>query len=338
MVTQEKIAEDLGLSLMTVYRCLSGKGSVGAKTRKRIEDYIKKHNYRPNMMARSLKLKKSNIIGLLVPSFTYSFYPEIIESIQETLKKRDYNLLLCLSNESAKAELEELEMLMTIPVDGILMSPANSASSVENCRFLKSHKMPFVLFDRYFQEDEVDCSYVATDSFAASKQLVDYLVKCGHRKIAHIGGSLKNSFARLMFEGYKEGLKENGLKFDDKLVYRGKLEEITGLNGIRHFLDSGLKFTAVHTANDPIAIGVLEICQELGIKIPDELSVTGFSDITIAKNVYAPLTTVKEPTFEIGRIAAEGLVEQIETEEGTAVPTKELLLGEFIARKSCSKI
>jgi LacI family transcriptional regulator len=217
------------------------------------------------------------------------------------------------------------------------MIPANSASSVENCRLLKKQKMPFVLFDRYFQENEVDCSYVATDSFTASEQLVDYLVKCGHRNIAHIGGSLKNSFARLMFEGYKSGLKKNGLKFNEELVYRGYLNETTGVSGIQHFLDEGLKFTAVHTANDPIAIGVLDICQKLGIAIPEQLSVTGFSDITVAKNVYAPLTTVKEPTFEIGRIAADGLVEQIENADKT-IPVKELLIGEFIPRKSCSKI
>lgn len=337
MVTQEKIAEDLGLSFMTVYRCLSGKGSVSEKTRKRIDDYIKEHNYRPNLMARSLKLKKSNIIGLLVPSFSYSFYPEIIESIQETLKNRGYNLLLCLSNESAESELEELEMLMTIPVDGILMCPVSSTASIDNCRFLKKQKMPFVLFDRYFRENEVDCSYVATDSFTASKELVDYLVQCGHKRIAHIGGNIENSFARLMFEGYKAGLKENGLEFCEELVYLNNLDEITGINGIKHFLDDRLKFTAVHSANDTIAVGVLNICEKLNIKIPHELSITGFSDLIIARNVWATLTTVKEPTFEIGRIAAEGLVEQIESKEKLPL-IKRLLPGKFIPRKSCSKI
>ena len=336
MVTQEKIAKDLGLSFMTVYRCLSGKGSVGAKTKKRIDEYIKTHNYRPNLMARSLKLKKSNIIGLLVPSFTYSFYPEIIESIQETLKNNDYNLLLCLSNENPKSEREELEMLMTIPVDGILMSPANSGSSMANCRFLQEQKIPFVLFDRYFQDSELDCSYVATDSFTASKELVNYLVKCGHKKIAHIGGNLENSFARFMFEGYKVGLEENGLEFREELVYRNYLNEMTGVKGIRQFLDSGLEFTAVHAANDPIAIGVLNTCKEFGIEVPAELSVTGFSDIAIAKNVYAPLTTVKEPTIEIGKIAAEGLIKQVESAEKLPA-LKKLLPGKFIIRKSCSK-
>jgi LacI family transcriptional regulator len=337
MVTQEQIAKDLGLSVMTVYRCLSKNGSASPKTRKKVGDYIEKYNYRPNLMARSLKLKKSNIIGLLVPSFTYSFYPEIIESIQETLKKCGYNLLLCLSNESPESEREELEMLMTIPVDGILMSPVNSDKAIKNCQLLQKREIPFVLFDRYFQEMEINCSYVATDSFSASKQLVDYLADCGHKIIAHIGGSMDNSFSRLMFEGYKAGLKANGLSFCKELVFRGSLEEATGIAGIKKLCESKLKFTAVHTANDPIAIGVLNACIELGIKIPEQLSVTGFSDISLAEKLYVPLTTVKEPTAEIGRIAAEELIKQIESDEKIA-PVKKLLTGTFIMRKSCAGI
>ena len=337
MITQAKIAEDLGLSVMTVYRCLSGNGSMSPKTRRKVNDYIKKHNYHPNLMARSLKLKKSNIIGLLVPSFTYSFYPEIIESIQETLKNCDYNLLLCLSSESPESERNELEMLMTIPVDGILMSPVNSDKSIGNCQFLQEKEIPFVLFDRFFADSAIDCSYVATDSFSASKQLVDYLADCGHRMIAHIGGSMENSFSRLMFEGYRAGLKANGLSFYEELVFRGSMEEATGIAGIKKLRGSNLKFTAVHTANDPIAIGVLNTCIELGIKIPQQLSVTGFSDISIAKSLYAPLTTVKEPTAEIGRIAASELIKQIESDEKIA-PLKKLLTGTFIIRKSCTKV
>ena len=337
MVTQEKIAKDLGLSFMTVYRCLSGNGSVGAKTKKRIENYIQKHNYRPNLMARSLKMKKSFIIGLLVPSFTYSYYPEIIESIQETLKAKGYKLLLCLSNENPESEREELEMLLTIPVDGILMSPVNSAKAIENCHYLKGQGIPFMLFDRYFPDAEEKYSYVATDSFEASKQLVNYLVDLGHRKIAHIGGDQNNSFARLMFEGYKAGLKENGIRYSKKLVFQGNLDEKTGSEGVRYLFGNKVDVTAIHTANDPIAIGVLNVCKEMKIKIPEELSVTGFSDIAIAKNVYAPLTTVKEPTSEIGKFAAEQLVKVIEAKENLPVVQK-LLPGNFIERKSCRKV
>ena len=337
MITQKEIARGLGLSYMTVSRCLSGKGYVSSETRKRVEDYVKEHNYRPNLIARSLKLEKSNIIGLLVPSFAYSFYPQIIESIQETLKAMGYNLLLCLSSEDPKLEREELETLLAVPVDGILMSPVDSPVAVENCAFLKDSRVPFTLFDRYFNDDQIDCSYVATDSLTASRKLLDYLVECGHRRIAHIGGKPDNSFARLMFEGYKAGLKKNGLEYRPELVHRGHLDESTGAAGIKRLRGAGAKFSAVHTANDPIAIGVLSACRRLNVRIPKDLSVTGFSDIAAAANVYAPLTTVREPAREIGRIAADCIVKQINSDD-KSLRIKKLLPGEFVERESCSKI
>lgn len=336
MLTQEQIARDLGLSLMTVYRCLSGKGSVSSKTSKRVMDYIQENNYQPNFIARSLVLKKSNIIGLLVPSFAYSFYPEIIESIQERLKSSGYKLLLCLSNESPETEREELEMLITVPVDGILMSPVNSKKSVDNCRFIQEKEIPFVLVDRYFTRAEKDCSYVSTDSFTGAKRIVEYLIGLGHKRIAHAGGSMDNSFSRAVFMGYKVALEENGLEFDQELVTVGALTEAGGYRGMKALLKRDVSFTALQAANDPIAIGVLNASYEAGIRIPDKLSLAGFSDISIARNLSVPLTTVKEPTVAIGRTAAEALIRQIEQpEKKDAHCVRELLAGKLVIRNSC---
>ncbi len=338
VITQEKIAEDLELSFMTVYRCLSGNGSVSAKTRKRITDYIEKHNYHPNLMARSLVLQKSNIIGLLVPSVAYSFYPEIIESIQETLKQRGYNLLLCLSNEDPETEKKELEMLMTIPVDGILISPVSSEKSIEHCRILKKNRIPFVLFDRYFPKAKISCSYVATDSFAASMRIVEYLISLGHKKIAHIGGDKHNSFSKSVFEGYNAALKTHKIKLNKQLVVQQPLTEKGGYDGMKSLLGNGAEFTAVQAANDPMAIGIMNAAFEAGIKIPGQVSLTGFSDISIAGNLSVPLTTIKEPTSEMGKIAADILVDKIENKEQKRTSNiRRLLTGELVVRKSCAK-
>lgn len=336
MITQEDIARELGLSNMTVYRCLNNKGSVSPKTRRRIEEFIREKNYRPNQTARNLKLKKNNVIGVLLPSFTYSYYPQIIECIRQNLKSQ-YNLLLCLSNEDPVMEREQLEVLLSIPVAGIFLCPVNQTESVDNCRFLQEQNVPFTLFDRYFSKDELQCSFVATEARSSSAELVNYLYSLGHRRIAHIGGKNNDSFSQQMFEGYLDALAANNLPYDEKLVYPGTPDYESGWEGMKELVARGVELTAVHCVNDPAAMGAMEFCRRNGIRVPEEISVTGFSDIGSAQNAYAPLTTCREPTEEIGKIATELLLEQIES--GSCIPARHYLLkGTFIPRQSCVKL
>ena len=334
MITQEQIAKELGLSVMTVYRCLSGNGCVSSATRKRVQEYMQKCNYRPNLMAQSLKRRSSNIIGLIVPSFSYSYYPEVIESIRTSLGLK-YNLVLALSGDDPLEERKALEMLLGIPVAGILISPAASESSVENCRYIADSQIPFVMFDRYFNEDPA-WSYVATDCSAGSAQLVRYLYSLGHRQIAHIGGS-EGSFARQIFEGYCKGLTECGLPFDPALVIRTSADEKSGGSAMAELLKSSRTFTAVHTASDPLAIGVMNCCREMNVAIPERISVTGFSDIMVAKQLAVPLTTFREPTMEIGAESVRLLLEKISGDPGV-LPGHLKLPGTFVERNSCKAV
>ena len=333
MVTQEQIAKELGLSVMTVYRCLSGNGCVSAATRKKVADYMRARNYRPNLMAQSLKRKKSNIIGLVVPSFTYSYYPEIIESIRHALGLK-YNLVLALSADDPLEEHKALEMLLGIPVAGILFSPALSHGTSENCRFIAEANVPFVMFDRFFNDDP-HWSYVATDCCAGAEELVKYLFSLGHRRIAHAGGS-EGSFAEEMFKGYCRGLEACGLEFDPDLVVRSFPDEAGGRAAVDTLLERKKNFTACHTASDPLAIGVMDRCRERSLAVPGDVSVTGFSDIMMAKHLAVPLTTVKEPTVCIGEEAVRILLRQINGEKAAAEHVK--LPGTFVERSSCAAV
>ncbi|MBQ9754162.1 MAG: LacI family DNA-binding transcriptional regulator [Lentisphaeria bacterium] len=334
MITQEQIAKELGLSVMTVYRCLSGNGCVSAATKKRVEEFMRSRNYRPNLMAQSLKRQSSNIIGLVVPSFSYSYYPEVIDSIRTCLGLQ-YNLVLALSGDDPVEERKALEMLLGIPVAGILISPAASGKSVENCRYIADSQVPFVMFDRYFSEDP-SWSYVAADCFAGAAELVRYLFKLGHRKIAHIGGS-EGSFAQQIFEGYCRGLEECQLPLDISLVIRTRADEKSGALAAAQLLSSGKEFTAIHTASDPLAMGVMTCCRERNVAIPERISVTGFSDIMVAKQLSVPLTTFREPTAEIGAESVRLLLEKISGTPG-ASPGHLKLPGVFVERSSCKAI
>lgn len=331
VVTQEEIARELGISVMTVYRCLSGNGHVSPAMRKKVQEYVQLRNYRPNLMAQSLKRKRSNIIGLIVPSFSYSYYPEIIESIRHALGLK-YNLVLTLSADDPREERKALETLLTIPVAGILISPAASNESVENCRYIADSGVPFVMFDRYFNEDPA-WDYVATDCAAGAEELVTYLYSLGHRSIAHIGGG-EGSFAEQMFKGYCKGLEKCGLAYDPELVIRTLPDENAGAGAMAELLKRKKLFTAVQTASDPLAIGVMACCKKLGISVPGDISVTGFSDIGTAQLLSVPLTTFREPTADIGREAAGLLLQKVEN--SSAVPGRRILTGTFVERKSCT--
>lgn len=189
------------------------------------------------------------------------------------------------------------------------------------------------MFDRWF--DRPGWSYVATDCFTGSVQLVTYLFGLGHRKIVHVGGGA-GSFSRQMLGGYRHGLEICGLTFDPELVFSGAADEKAGFAAMTELLESGREFTAVHTASDPIAVGVLNCCRERGISVPEQISVTGFSDIQIAGQLSVPLTTVKEPTAEIGREAVAILLGRI-SGKGTADSHK-LFPGTFIERNSCATL
>ena len=334
MLTQTEIAKALGLSFRTVSRCLNNKGYVSPESRKMIEDYAQKKGYRPNLLARSLVLKKSNIIGLLVPSIAYSYYPEITENIQHTLRKYGYNLLLAVSNENCKEEKNEIETFLSLPVDGIIFCPTSFPASRENCKLLLKNKIPFVLFDKIFPD--IPCSYVTSDNADASKKIVEHLLGLGHSKIAHIAGPRGDSFSIGLLEGYKAALKSAKIPFSPDLVYYGSITEKHGYDSMNDILSLKDRPTAVQAVNDIVAIGAVQAAKRKGIKIPDDMSLTGFSDLRISGLLTPSITTVREQVDRLGVEASEIIIGLID--KSLKKNKKLMLKGKLILRESSGKI
>ena len=333
MPTQNEIAELAGLSRMTVYRYLSGK-KVSRRSEKTLEDVLSRTEYRPNLTARSLVLKKTNLIGLLVPSVSYSFYPDIIQAIQRTAKSSGYNLILAVSDEDPKQEKEEIDVLRSIPVDGIIIIPTSAGDSEKNCSTIVKGNVPLVMADRYFKS--VDASYVATDAFSASRSIVQYLIDLGHKRISHIGGPLTNSFAGEVRSGYIAALKNNKIDVDDALVFEGSMDGTDVPDIIEQILGLESRSTAIQAVNDINAIAVIEECKKKKAKIPERFSLVGFSDVTTAHLLEVPLTTVREQTTLIGEEAARILIRKLEGRgKRKVIKTFE---GELIIRKSAKAI
>ena len=274
MLTQEDIAKAVGLSRMTIYRYLIGK-NVTQKTRDKIERFISNRGYRPNLTARGLVLKQTKLIGLLVPSVSYSYYPEVVEAIQKEIKTRGYNVLLCVSDEDPGQEREELDLLLSIPVDGIIISPTSKSQSEANCKLLEKEKPPFVMFDRYFTN--VNASYVTTNSYAASKKLVQHLIGMGHRLIAHIGGPQSNAFAKGILQGYRHVLQKNKIAVHEDLIVSVAMDGSDCIPAFRRILQQKKRPTAIQAVNDPVAIEILKAAKTMGIIVPEDLAVVGFS-------------------------------------------------------------
>jgi len=327
--TQEEIAQAVKISRMTVYRYLAGK-RVKESTRQRIENYLKVAEYRPNLTARSLVLQHTKLIGLLVPSVSYSYYPEVVQAVQKEIRDRGYNLLLCVSEEDPVQEKTELDLLLSIPVDGIIISPTSSSESEANCRLLTKEKPPFVMFDRYFSS--VNGSFVTTDSYRASAKLVQYLVDLGHTRIAHVGGPSSNAFAAGLLRGYKSTLAKNGIEEDPALVFSTAMDGSSCGQVFEKILGLPRRPTAIQAVNDPVAVELLRECVRLGVRVPEDFALVGFSDSTMSGLLEVPLTTVREPTRQMAAAAVEILFAQISTKSRSRIAKR--FPGTLVIRRS----
>jgi LacI family transcriptional regulator len=329
MLTQNEIANMAGLSRMTVYRYLSGQ-KVSKKSKVTIEEVLAHSEYRPNLTARSLVLKRTNLVGLLVPSVSYSFYGDLIQVIQRAIKKSGYNLLLTVSNEDPAQEKEEIDILLSIPVDGIIVIPTSTQESEKNCSVLAKEKLPFVMVDRYFEK--LNASYVATDAYAASKNIVQYLIDLGHRHIVHFGGDVSNSFARDVKNGYIAALKANKIKVDNGLIFSGSMDGEDVPDIFNKILAIEQKPTAIQAVNDVNAIAIIEEAKRNRIQIPKHISLVGFSDVRTAHLLEVPLTTVREQVTVMGEEAARMLIARMTGKRKRK--DIQLLEGELIIRQS----
>lgn len=332
MQTQNDIAKAVGLSRMTVHRYLSGQ-KVNKNTKEILDKYMSKSGYRPNLTARSLVSKKTNLIGLIIPSVSYSFYPDLIQKIQNEIKINGYNLILCVSNEDSEQEHEEIDLLLSIPVDGVIISPTSYAGSTDNCRELIKEKMPFVLIDRNIPELETSC--VCTDSFESSREIVEHLINLGHKRIAHFGGFSTNSFSEGIRSGYISALQANRIPVSEELIFSGPMTEESGYENFRSVLNmnNSTRPSAVQASNDIVAIGVLKAAQEMGVNIPEDIALVGFSDIRLSSMVSVPLTTIKEDTQYMAREGVNLLISQLGEKRRKNILKK--IPGELIIRNSC---
>lgn len=295
----------------TVSRVLNGNAAstIRPETRQRVIVAADRLGYRPSALARSLRLQRTLTLGMLVPDITNPFFSSIIKGAEDAARERGYNLILCNSEDQPEREETYLRVLRERQVDGLLIASSQMADAT--IAELRDEAFPFVLLNRAAQSAE-DLA-VVVDNHAAAIEVVAHLAALGHRRVGHIAGPQNTTTGVERREGYRAGVSTYGLADDPELVVEADaFSEEAGYRALQLMLAGPARPTAVFGANDLIAIGVLQRLREIGLRVPQDISIVGFNDIPLAGLLEPALTTVRVPQLEMGVIGAHLLIDQLE--------------------------
>jgi LacI family transcriptional regulator len=326
------IAEELGVSLVTVSKVLRNEPDVGEATRSRVLQRAKELNYQPNMLARGLASGRSYAIGLVVPDLLHTFFAELAKGVSTGLRRMSYQLILASAEEDPELERLEIANLLARGIDALLI--ASCQDSAAGFTSLAQSKIPHILIDRNLRE--LDSPFVGTDDVAAGRIATEHLIQLGRGNIAHIGGELvSTSVGRL--KGYKEALKSKKIPFrQDLVVIRSRLEEAgvqIGMSAMQELLQLKRPPDAVFCYNDLTAVGAIRCLLANNLRVPEDVAVIGCGNILLSSYLEVPLSSIDQSPQQQGEEAANLALSLIA--HRSKPPAKSLLVKpKLIARKS----
>ncbi|MCK4260150.1 MAG: LacI family DNA-binding transcriptional regulator [Halanaerobiales bacterium] len=322
------VAKLAGVSVGTVSNVINNKVNVLPHTRKKVLDAIEELNFQPSESARVLKRGKTNTIALLIPEISRPFYYMLIEGIESAASKNGYDLILYKTHRKPSVEAKWLQLLGEKKVDGVIL--VSIVVDDKALDIVVEKKYPVVLLEKH---EVIPSVYI--DNRKGAFKAVEYLIKLGHRKIIFINGSTKTVPGMMRLQGYIEALSKYNISFDKNLYYEGEFETEDGYEGITSILAEH-EATAVFAGSDTIAIGVVSGLRSMGLSVPEDISVIGFDDIYMASMLNPPLTTIRQPSYEMGCEAVEIFVDIINN-EGKKKNEKEFET-ELVIRNSCKAV
>jgi len=310
-VTLKKIAEALDLSTATVSKALKDYSDISLETKLKVKALADSLNYKPNPFAQSLRNKESKIIGLIIPEIVHDFFANIILGVTKTAEKYGYLVITLQSDESYGVEKKQIELLLSRNVDGILISLADNTVNYNHIKEIKRARVPVVLYDKISKS--IEGHKIVIDDQKAAYNATKHLIDCGCKRIAHVRGALKPQTTIDRFIGYKMALKDHNITFDNSIVFEAK--SLTFEEGKRIAYEIALKhrdIDGVFAFCDLLATGVLVGLKEHGIKIPDDVSIIGFSNWLLSTVTTPTLSTINQSGFQMGEEAFKLLLEEID--------------------------
>jgi LacI family transcriptional regulator len=308
--TLKEIAETLGISITTVSKALKNYSDVSEKTRKAVVALAEKLNYTPNSFAVNLRTKESKTIGLIIPEVVHHFFSNVINGIIAEAEKKGYLVIILQSNESLELEKKQVALLINKRVDGIIMSLSNESNYDAHIKEIIRKEIPFVQFDKISKL--IPSSKVIINDQKAAMEAVQHLIDKGCKKIAHIRGPENPQNAIDRFIGYKKTLEKNGITYNPKLVYTCK--NVTFDEGkafAKQIIEEHPDVDGIFVITDLVAVGVLAYFNEKEIQVPNQVAIIGFSNWFMSQVITPKLSTVDQPSYEMGVAAFSLLLEEI---------------------------
>jgi LacI family transcriptional regulator, galactose operon repressor len=334
-VTIKDIAQLANVSHTTVSRALNDKSRIKNETKEKILSIARDLNYRPDFIARSLVMKRTKTLGLVITTISNPFYIELAQGIEATAMGLGYNIILCSAQQDLSIEKQYVDMLRSKGVDGIIFTSAHLGDP--NIVALAEESFPIVLVNRrtYHSLVKEKVDYVGVNNILGGYLAVEHLIRLGHRQIGVIGGSAESSVALERLEGGKKAFQAYNLEQRDDYFWEGDFLKESGYRGGKRFLEMAEPPTAIFAANDYMAFGTYQAIAEGGLRIPEDIALVGFNDIEFTGMKGFELTTIGQKKFEMGALAVRTLVEKIEGGESRPSPKEILLRPELIIRKTC---
>ncbi|HCE2244738.1 TPA: substrate-binding domain-containing protein [Vibrio parahaemolyticus] len=316
MATMKDIAKLAGVSTSTVSHVINKTRFVSEEISERVNNAAKELNYyAPSALARSLKVNRTKTIGMLVTTSTNPFFGEVVKGVERSCYHKGYSLILCNTEGDNERMRQSINTLLQKRVDGLILM----CSSLEGERidvFERYPDIPVVVMDwgpMLFTSDKIQDNSLRGGYLAAK-----YLIDCGHTEIGCITGPLIKHQAQMRYEGYKRAMNEAGLEFNANWIIESDFECEGGYQAFKKMAERGTLPSSIFVSNDMMAMGVINAANELGIKVPDALSIIGYDDIHIAKFMSPSLTTIHQPKYRLGQAAVETLVRRLDDKSNEA--------------------
>lgn len=329
-ITIRDVAQQAGVSTMTVSRVVNNSRSVNAETRKRVEQVIAELGYVPNNLARGLSQQASGMLAVVVPDVANPFFTLILRGVESVARRQGYRVMLCNTENDQQLENDYIQDVLAHRIDGLLIAPS-SDHSLRHLKLAQHHDVPMVLIDRTV--DGVECDLVIGDNVGGAQRLVEHLLAGRHRRIGMISGELDISTSRDRLQGYQQALSLAGIGYDPELVVVAPVNVAGGYRAMQQLLASEAQPTAVFTVNNLVAVGAMQALREQGLHVPKDVALACFDDIELASQLFPFLTVMLQPAETFGTIAARLLIERI-IGRVSERPRRVVLTPELIVRAS----
>ncbi len=328
-ITIRDIARELGISVSTVSRALQNHPDISEQTKATVRECAKKLNYKPNIMASNLRTSKNTTIGVVLPELNHHFFSSVLDGIEQTANEAGYNILICQTGEDVEKERSSVHTLISSRVAGMLVGVSKQTKSLQHLQDVLDNGIPLVLYDRPCPS--LQCDQVVSDDYLGAFNAVEYLIQTGCKRVMYLSSSMQLEVSRRRYQGWRDALLRYNIPVTDSLIMECDTRS-KAIIDTPNILQRDDKPEAIFCVNDDCAAGVLHVAQILGVKIPEELSICGFSDAPLCRATLPMLTTVQQHGVEIGKRAMLRLLKRLGGEE--RIPQTEMVPTDLIVRET----